>query len=421
MLKRNQHTDPFELVGPGCLSIRFCRAEFQDTPEDFEFSLKVSCDFSHQTFVSHSKKNCDSQQEESFHFYVGTPLPQHTVTIHVFSRDRFHSDLLGASTFKLQELLSSSGNSIKGWHTIYNEAKDAKTKSPSPKKKDIGKIYLKIHFPKDADLRGVIQHEDPKKYYTLGKTIGEGSFGTVRYCCQKKSKQSFAMKVINKQRMNQAQLELLQREIIIMSKLSHPYIVHLEEAFDTEKATCLVLELVSGGTLLNRLMLVGPYPEPAACRVMKQLLEACSYMSSVGIAHRDLKPDNILLTDMGDIKISDFGLSKDFTSSVLHSAVGTANYVAPEVLSGSEYDSACDVWSCGVICYTILSAQMPFFGHDNARVFQKILAVEYTFPDDWFGNISDTGLSTTPHHVSNNLLSWITPYSFVIPSPLPSS
>jgi len=125
---------------------------------------------------------------------------------------------------------------------------------------------------------------------------------------------------------------------------------------------------------------------------MRQLLEACIYLKSRGIAHRDLKPDNLLVTKDGRIKISDFGLSKDYSKSVLQTSVGTANYVAPEVLSGQNYDFQCDVWSCGVIAYTLLSAQMPFYGNDNREIFDKILALDYTFPDRYFKKVSDIAL-----------------------------
>jgi len=387
---KGRHTDPYQLIGPGCLSIRVCRADGLPDTEENEFFCKISCDFSRQTFASHTKKTTSPSWEEDFHFYVGIPLPTHTVNIQIFTRDGvFHSEMIGQANFTLKGLLDVHGDTTKEWYPIIPEP----TKSnPKNGKKDCGQLYVKVYFPKDADLRGAIKQEDPKKFYNVERIIGEGSFGTVKLCNHKITKQPYAMKIINKTKMNKSQLELLQREIIIMSKLSHPHIVHLEEAFDTDKTTCLVLELITGGSILTRLLTVGPYPEPDACVIMKQLLEACQYMSSCGIAHRDLKPDNILITDEGEIKISDFGLSKDFTTSILVSAVGTANYVAPEVLSGAEYNSACDVWSCGVICYAILSTQMPFFGKDNARVFEKILAVDYSFPDDYFGQVSDTAL-----------------------------
>eukprot|EP01126_Amoeba_proteus_P018195 TRINITY_DN1914_c0_g2_i9.p1 TRINITY_DN1914_c0_g2~~TRINITY_DN1914_c0_g2_i9.p1 ORF type:complete len:406 (+),score=93.71 TRINITY_DN1914_c0_g2_i9:723-1940(+) len=189
--------------------------------------------------------------------------------------------------------------------------------------------------------------------------------------------------------MNRKQTELLQREISVMSKLHHPNIVDLIEAYDTPTTTYLVMEYVEGGSVLNELMQNGPYTEKESARLMRQLLESILYMNSRGVAHRDLKPDNLLITNDRMLKVSDFGLSKDYSQgNILITSVGTACYVAPEVLSGKKYTTSCDVWSCGVIAFILLSAQMPFHGSSNEVIFEKVRLAYYVFPSPYFDHVS---------------------------------
>jgi len=175
-----------------------------------------------------------------------------------------------------------------------------------------------------------------------------------------------------------------------MAKLHHPNIVELIEAFDTPKKTYLILEFVSGGELFDEIINRDkPYYESDAADLVTQVLRAISYMNSMGIAHRDLKPENLLLDAEHNIKITDFGLSKDFSSDgKMITSCGTATYVAPEVLLGTGYDTQCDVWSVGVITYILLSAHIPFDGEDEAEMFERILSATYAFPSPMWDGIS---------------------------------
>jgi len=227
-------------------------------------------------------------------------------------------------------------------------------------------------------------------HYDFGRELGRGGFSIVKEATRKATKEVFAVKIIEK---NQAadELQLLQREIDIMRKLKHSHIIALEEVFDEPDFIYLVLELVTGGELFDQIVSRGMYTERDAAKVVRQILEAVAYMHDNGIAHRDLKPENLLLSGPTSdvIKITDFGLSKDFGTGTLKTSCGTPDYVAPEVLKGDPYDNSVDIWSIGVITYILLCGFPPFYGNTDPQIFDKILKVQYDFPSPDWDNISD--------------------------------
>jgi len=217
--------------------------------------------------------------------------------------------------------------------------------------------------------------------------LGRGGFSVVRKATNKQRGVAFAVKIIEKNQ-SQEELQLLQREIDIMRKLKHKNIISLEEVYDEPEYIYLVLELVTGGELFDQIVSRGTYSERDAANVIRQILEAVEYMHENGIAHRDLKPENLLCGGpTGEIiKVTDFGLSKDFGSATLRTSCGTPDYVAPEVLKGQPYDNSVDVWSIGVITYILLCGFPPFYGSNDQQIFEKILKAEYDFPSpDWDG------------------------------------
>jgi len=224
----------------------------------------------------------------------------------------------------------------------------------------------------------------------LAEELGRGGFSIVNRCVNKNTGDSFAVKIIAKNQ-SEDEINLLKREIDIMSKLKHDHIIQLFDVYDEHDNIYLILELVTGGELFDQIINKGSYSEQDAVNIIKQILEAVSYLHSHGIAHRDLKPENILVTgDNNDvIKVSDFGLSKDFGKEKLKTACGTPDYVAPEVLRGGSYDNTVDVWSIGVICYILLCGFPPFFGSNDQQIFEKIMKVDYDFPSPDWDTISD--------------------------------
>ena len=183
------------------------------------------------------------------------------------------------------------------------------------------------------------------------------------------------------------------RQVDILKKVDHPYIVKCYDAFDTKECMFLVMEIMKGGELFDRIVDKGHFTEQDAVGVTAKLLSAIKYLHDIGIAHRDLKPENLLMTDEtenAEVKITDFGLSKVFDdhSTVMQTPCGTPGYIAPEVLQMAGYDKQCDLWSMGVIVYILLCGFPPFYADNDAQLFEKIKRGEYEFLRPYWDPIS---------------------------------
>jgi len=230
-------------------------------------------------------------------------------------------------------------------------------------------------------LRDVYEVDD-------SKVIGEGAYGAVRKGRHRQTEQIRAVKTISKD--NWKKLDRFKQEIDFMKMLDHPNIIKLFETFEDEATIELVMELCSGGELFERVLEAGRFTEAQAATVMQQILRAVFYMHERGVCHRDIKPENFLFLTKDPIenailKIIDFGLSSkiDKPDTALKTKAGTPYYVAPEVLKGS-YTRAVDVWSCGVIMYTLLCGYPPFWGKTDADVLVKVRRGNFTFePRHW--------------------------------------
>uniref|UniRef100_A0A673IEL5 Calcium/calmodulin-dependent protein kinase type 1D-like n=1 Tax=Sinocyclocheilus rhinocerous TaxID=307959 RepID=A0A673IEL5_9TELE len=189
-------------------------------------------------------------------------------------------------------------------------------------------------------------------------------------------------------------------------RIKHDNVVGLEDFYETRTHYYLVMELVSGGELFDRILDRGVYTEKDASCVIKQVLEAVSYLHQNSIVHRDLKPENLLYyspDESAKIMISDFGLSKMADHGVMSTACGTPGYVAPEVLGQKPYSKAVDCWSIGVITYILLSGYLPFYEENETRLFSKIMKAEYAFHSPYWDEISE---SDFPHHLMHkNMIS----------------
>ena len=187
--------------------------------------------------------------------------------------------------------------------------------------------------------------------YTIGKELGTGSIGVVRAVRCKETSECFALKTINKDRLDEFQTRYLETECEALKRIdSHPNIVRLHEIYDTPKKLHIVMEQATGGQLLERLATKGLFSETVTAQCIRSITDAIAYCHSRGVVHRDLKPENILLsdeTDDADIKVTDFGLSKLYSTDteVMYTQCGSPEFVAPEVMAGNGYTAACDVWS----------------------------------------------------------------------------
>lgn len=177
----------------------------------------------------------------------------------------------------------------------------------------------------------------------------------------------------------------LKQEISILKTLHHPHIVNLKEVLSSKENIFVVVELVTGGELFDKIALEGPMKEKQAQIIFSQILSAIEYCHSKGVYHRDIKPENILLTSVGTVKLSDFGLGTISTDALknklLDTTCGTPNYVAPEVLRKQGYDGApADIWSLGVCLYVTLAGCLPFDEDDLPTLFSRIESAKYAIP-----------------------------------------
>ncbi|XP_048506791.1 calcium/calmodulin-dependent protein kinase type 1 isoform X2 [Athalia rosae] len=229
--------------------------------------------------------------------------------------------------------------------------------------------------------------------YILKELLGTGAFSEVRLAESKeKPGQMFAVKIIDKKALKGKE-DSLENEIKVLRRLTHPNIVQLLETFEDKHKVYLIMELVTGGELFDRIVEKGSYTEKDASGLIRQVLEAVDYMHEQGVVHRDLKPENLLYYSPDEdskIMISDFGLSKMEDSGIMATACGTPGYVAPEVLAQKPYGKAVDVWSIGVISYILLCGYPPFYDENDANLFAQILKGEFEFDSPYWDDISDS-------------------------------
>jgi len=227
--------------------------------------------------------------------------------------------------------------------------------------------------------------------YELKDVLGTGAFSQVRLAESKEDGQMHAVKIIDKKALRGKE-DSLENEIRVLKRLDHKNVVKLLEAYESRQCVYLVMELVTGGELFDRIVEKGSYSEKDAADLIKQVLSAVAYMHEEGVVHRDLKPENLLYYSPdadSKIMISDFGLSKMEESGVMATACGTPGYVAPEVLAQKPYGKAVDVWSIGVISYILLCGYPPFYDENDANLFAQILKGEFEFDSPYWDDISE--------------------------------
>ncbi|XP_061932135.1 uncharacterized protein LOC108001692 isoform X2 [Apis cerana] len=252
-------------------------------------------------------------------------------------------------------------------------------------------IFQKIEpsFPyRDVTVRRGVEFKD---HYDIASEIGRGKFGTVYRCKEKVSGLMLAAKVVNTAKKEDRRA--VEREVEIMRRLQHPRLIQLYDAIDNGQQIYVILELIEGGELFERVIDDDFVLTERSCAVfMRQICEGIEFIHRQNILHLDLKPENILcLTKEGNrIKIIDFGLAREYDpKKKLQVLFGTPEFVAPEVVNFDQIGYGTDMWSIGVICYVLLSGLSPFMGDTDIETMANVTIAKYDFDHDAFANISE--------------------------------
>ncbi|XP_059805971.1 calcium/calmodulin-dependent protein kinase type 1D-like [Hypanus sabinus] len=233
--------------------------------------------------------------------------------------------------------------------------------------------------------------------FQLMELLGSGAFSEVYLAKERATDKLVALKCLQKKKKDAVVLE---NEIAVLRKIKHENIIALEDIYESPTHYYLVMQLVSGGELFDRILDRGVYTEKDASSLIRQILEAVRYLHENGVVHRDLKPENLLYYNSDEnskIMISDFGLSKMQDMGVMSTACGTPGYVAPEVLHQKPYDKAVDCWSIGVITYILLCGYPPFYEDTDSRLFARISKADYEFDSPFWDDISEQAKSFIRH------------------------
>ncbi|OMJ80609.1 hypothetical protein SteCoe_19093 [Stentor coeruleus] len=226
-------------------------------------------------------------------------------------------------------------------------------------------------------------------FYIYISTLGSGSFGKVVHAIDRSSGEEVAVKVIEKKTVKQGKIAELKKESEILASLDHPNIVKFIHLKETDKRVFLVMELIIGGTLLHY-MQNNKINDLQASQIMRGILSAVSYMHSKNVIHRDIKPENILIgsfKDLSCVKVADFGLSAQYDQSFKHhmesDQCGTLKYMAPEQTAKKSYSRPVDIWSCGILMYTLITSRHPLVKQNETALsyVSKLRHPKWVFPE----------------------------------------
>uniref|UniRef100_A0A452RG14 non-specific serine/threonine protein kinase n=1 Tax=Ursus americanus TaxID=9643 RepID=A0A452RG14_URSAM len=263
----------------------------------------------------------------------------------------------------------------------------------------LAKDPLEGELTGDRSLVGPSRRKPCESDFETIKLISNGAYGAVYLVRHRDTRQRFAIKKINKQNLilrNQIQQVFVERDILTFAE--NPFVVSMFCSFETRRHLCMVMEYVEGGDCATLLKNMGPLPVDMARMYFAETVLALEYLHNYGIVHRDLKPDNLLITSLGHIKLTDFGLSKiglmsmatnlyeghiekDTREFVDKQVCGTPEYIAPEVIFRQGYGKPVDWWAMGVVLYEFLVGCVPFFGDTPEELFGQVVSDEIMWPE----------------------------------------
>ncbi|XP_038047068.1 myosin light chain kinase, smooth muscle-like isoform X2 [Patiria miniata] len=225
--------------------------------------------------------------------------------------------------------------------------------------------------------------------YDVQTELGRGAYGVVKKCTNKKTGKECAVKII---RVKNGMWDDLRREVLVMGMLDHKRLINIYDSYETKQDVIMVMELVSGGELFERIVSQDHITESETVFFVKQVIEGVHHMHQKNIVHLDLKPENILLVspDSDDLKVIDFGLARVVSPDRdVICKFGTPEFVAPEVVCKQPVTTASDVWSIGVMAHILLSGISPFMGEDDKQTLIKVKRGYWDFEDEVWDDISD--------------------------------
>jgi calcium/calmodulin-dependent protein kinase I len=254
-------------------------------------------------------------------------------------------------------------------------------------KDDIQPVNEETTAHKSGAINNVYIRED--------KELGQGAFSKVFEATHRLTKKKYAIKCVSKQAAQEQDVEAVRKEIDFLTHIKHPNIIRLYEVYENTSEIFLVLELMEGGELFDRIVAKRCFSEEEARRALCMIASAVQHLHSHSIVHRDLKPENILYKSPNDdhLVLSDFGLSVDVPDGrSLTQPCGTLQYAAPEVLTARTYQKAVDMWGIGVIAYALLCGFPPFYTNtgDEQELANKIADAAFEFPSPWWDRVSNS-------------------------------